>query len=837
MRTIRKGVTCGLRDQTATLALLVAFAFGAALAGGCSKGSSGGGPLRLESVSADGAGDLPESDLYLNSILRVRFSRAVDPESVTADTFRVLGGPGLDVDVEGFRVTDGRDVKFVPKLPSLPDLSDAGYALGGEYRIELVGEDAPAARGDDPVGIRTRGGRLLEESATIDFDVRAFEPYFFDVAMEAPQVRGVLVDLDGDGVATGDGEPRTNEPEEFLGNDFSDSVPFVDGVPLGSFSLGPPNAPLSIALLFSEPLDPRSVVPGAPIATLGDATQAYDCDPGPGVVMCPKPIDADVELRNDFDVEADRFVTRVILTARTPLRAESLHVVAATDALIDFGGNTLADAFAAAFVTSVADGIPEDVLVETFDDRSQRDESTTALWSSLPGRNYLRAGLGWGGDGSDGPLLIDEEMTFDTTDNDGIWNFSEIEFAPVAQTRVTILGDKPAIVRTLGDFSLIQGTTINASAENGFSASPEIVGPLRGGRGGPGGSDGGASNPIGMDRSEDGGAPVEGGGGGGTANGLGPGGGGGGGNRFAGQDAMPGSDGSRGLGGVAYGSVGEPLGGAGGGGGGSWTDGSSTLVGGSGGGGGGVLIFEVGRSLGIRPGQNDVLVLGGDGGRGDFDAPSGGGGGGSGGYLLFRMWSSAGVVGRSIEATGGRRGVAASGAGPGGAGADGYIVFESLTGTPFNCTACDPVPTIRVIDESIAGISLGVSSFYDTNLGSDVRYAFDASDPMTGEILPAGGILDLVVIDPPGDVTDSFPEGFRAFIRFSGAQEDPERPGEADPATITEWTSDISEIDGFPLVRYEVRFELSDAVLEEQPRPDLDTILPGIDDLRIRISR
>lgn len=804
---------------------------------GCSSGSGGGGPLRLDSLQADGAGDLPEIDLYVNGALRVRFSRAVDPETVTETTFRVLVGPAFTESVPGTRVVEGRDITFYPQLPVRPDLADAGFQPGGSYRVELVGDDGTVARGagEEPVAIRTKGGRPLEASASAEFSIRTFEPLFFEDPSDAPLVTGLVVDLNGDGVATGDGDARTSEPEEFLGSRVSGSEPFVTDVPVGSFSLAPPYAPLSIAILVSEPLDPRVLFAAEDLVGLGDAANPYDCDPGPGVSMCASPIPVTIELQNDFDPRRGRYVSRIVLTARTPLAAEALHVVSVDPSLTDLAGNTFGDAFDAAFTTGSGDDVPQDALVEMFDDRSQRDEATSALWS-LPDRAYLRAGLGWGGDGSDGDFVVTSNTVLDTTGHDGIWNFSSFEFPVEGGAMLRIVGDKPAVIRVLNDVFITQETIVDISGEDGMSGSATIVGPLRGGAGGPGGGDGGTSNPAGngQGRSDPGTAPVAGGGGDGGVAGLGPGGGGGGAHRTDGTDGRPGSDGdgSQGLGGLAYGLVDTPRGGAGGGGGGGWTDGSDYRVGGSGGGGGGALTLEVAGSLAIRP-TNTFTAEGGRGGHGIRDEPyTSGGGGGGGGFLVFRMLRSAGFIPREASARGGTRGAGLGNAAIGGDGSDGYIVIETPTGAAPSCFSCEPAAILRPIDPAIAGISLGVSRFYDTNLGDAVRYAFDAADPATGEIFPGAGVLDVSPVDDNGDPVEAFPNGLRAFIRWSAAQEDPERPGQADPATITEWTSDISTLDGLPLIRFEVRFVLPTEELEES-----EPALPGLDDLRVRLTR
>jgi len=437
----------------------------------------------------------------------------------------------------------------------------------------------------------------------------------------------------------------------------------------------------------------------------------------------------------------------------------------------------------------------EDARVEPFAGRAQRADATTALWSTL-GDERLKAGLGFGGDGSGGDPVFDA------------------------------------------------GATIELGGEDGLSGVAGSVLPRAGGAGGPGAGRGGDASAEGEGtvRGESGTAPAgTRGEGEGEASGPGPGGGGGGGHRVAGTGGRPGDDGegSDGTGGLAYGDPVELFGGAGGGAGGNNTvptEGGPRSSGGSGGGGGGAVLFEVGGRLVLRP-NTEIRASGGDGGRGarpENGANSAAGGGGSGGTVVVRGFEIAGLSG-SIKARGGRGGSALSPSGRGGSGSDGFIHIERVGSDPPPCgpPRCEPPASAGIVDPAVVGRSMGRSLFFDTNLREgEPAYAFDGADPATGEVRLGSEVQDVRVVDASGEPLDELPEGISIVVVWSGALEDPERLHQPDAATITPWLTDITELDGLPLIRFEVRFELDDEFVEQNAAD-----FPGIDDLRFRLRR
>ena len=119
-----------------TVPLILAATF---LAGACGGGSSGGtsgdrtsSDLILVDASVADADGVP-----LNEIITFEFSEKLDPDTVRADTILIREGPNFGKQVPGSYRVDGNTVEFFPRLPVLPDLSDAGLQPGSVYRISL----------------------------------------------------------------------------------------------------------------------------------------------------------------------------------------------------------------------------------------------------------------------------------------------------------------------------------------------------------------------------------------------------------------------------------------------------------------------------------------------------------------------------------------------------------------------------------------------------------------------------------------------------------------------------------------------------------------------------
>lgn len=109
---------------------------------------------------AGGSAGVYQQDVYLNEELRFYFSADVDRTSVTRDSVRITSEHGVPAD--GSFSVERDCVRFVPKLPLLRDLTDAGLRPGTRYRVEIAGFPWPD-------GVRSTSGRPLAASLAGDF--------------------------------------------------------------------------------------------------------------------------------------------------------------------------------------------------------------------------------------------------------------------------------------------------------------------------------------------------------------------------------------------------------------------------------------------------------------------------------------------------------------------------------------------------------------------------------------------------------------------------------------------------------------------------------------------
>lgn len=234
----------------------------------------------------------------------------------------------------------GREIAFVPRIPWRGDLADAGFQPGARYRLIVPGEDPENP--ERPV-LRTRGGRGLEEDVTFDFEIRDFEPLFFDENPQTFEVRSVAIDLDGDAALDADGRRGTSNSEEFPGSGFDPDRLLATGVRTGSLSLPAPNGPLVLGFFLSEPVDPRTfhAAPGEPPVVAFERDRLFPCEDPPGG-LCPRTIPLRAELRNEFVVAEDRFRTVVLLTLERPLKESEPHGVTLESAITDLFGEAIA---------------------------------------------------------------------------------------------------------------------------------------------------------------------------------------------------------------------------------------------------------------------------------------------------------------------------------------------------------------------------------------------------------------------------------------------------------------------------------------------------------------
>lgn len=117
--------------------------------------------LRVERVDPRSRGaDAPV--LALNQSITVYFDAAIDPLSVTSESFRVADHAGRGVD--GTLDIGTRSIRFRPFAPRTQDLDDGSFRPGESYRLELGGMPSSSA-------LRSRAGRPLDRPLAFSFTV------------------------------------------------------------------------------------------------------------------------------------------------------------------------------------------------------------------------------------------------------------------------------------------------------------------------------------------------------------------------------------------------------------------------------------------------------------------------------------------------------------------------------------------------------------------------------------------------------------------------------------------------------------------------------------------
>ncbi len=781
--------------------------------GGGGSGGGNTGPLGLSLLSASSESGvvLPAVGLFLNERLIFEFSAPIDPTSVNEDTIQIrrrrAENQEFAIPARGTFAVAGSTVTFVPDLPTQSDLSDSGFLRDTEYQIQLPSfpsfEVVKTISGD-PLGITT----------TTRFSTRLSDPLLSDPVPGPPAVRAIILDLNANGMFEGDGDPATVEPEEFF--DIS-NFPFADTVPVG-LSM----APLSVAFLLSEPILPETVLRDADGD--GQSDRVFLMDFNRGIRLTTR-----VTLFQEFQPDINDFRVEIQLTPVSTLPPGTPVRPVLLSGLVDFAAppQDLGD-FEAEFQTRSGPASFSDALIESYEDRQNTDPSSSAEWN-VDQSGILASGLGIGGTGADGPFIVDSgtDITLNTSDNGGFYNFTDIDIRENAIVRFT--GPNPAVIACTRN-ATIAGTIIlrGGDGESGsdFGISPRAVPGIAG----PGGFRGGVGGVPGRGN----GAVTDSGGQTGNSANPNPGGGGGAGHNRPGATSFP-TNCNAGRGGGAYGGATiRPLFAGSGGGGGGDLGGSPPAGGGAGGSGGGAMSINCAGLLTLT---GSIDASGGEGGGGGL-IPAGnlggaGGGGGSGGAIRITSFTISDLDQdqTTILAQGGQGGQGGANPRSGGAGgAEGRIYFESFDsnrdGQP-NDFVIDrdtiniaPREARGILAENELGKTFGLSKFLDTGT-TNARFSFDGSDPDTGEIRFGPSIQDV-------SIPDGIPGTATAFIFFEAADADASDPTKPDMATATGFTSRIDSLDGFQFIRYRMDFDIGSQINSAEKI--------NIDELRIRFE-
>ncbi|MHC4848542.1 MAG: hypothetical protein ACYTEG_08820, partial [Planctomycetota bacterium] len=147
----------------------------------------------------------------------------------------------------GFYLVNGEEVQFTPRLPQLPDRSDAGFLANGSYHVFLSG---------GPDGLQsTSGGRIPTQQEFI-FETNI---YFEDIIPAQPPRAIQLVAVDPTDDSFTDISRLDPRPAELAALD--NATLLANGVAIEPGGGGAPDypAPWHIELRISEPLDPATI--------------------------------------------------------------------------------------------------------------------------------------------------------------------------------------------------------------------------------------------------------------------------------------------------------------------------------------------------------------------------------------------------------------------------------------------------------------------------------------------------------------------------------------------------------------------------------------------------
>ena len=526
------GRRTGRRAGVALAALVVA-----ALASSCGGGGGGsvasggsGRGLILLTFQQEGL-----DNVALNERLRFTFSDTVAPWSVTSQTFQIRRGSAFGQTVGGTFHVSGTEVRFDPDLPSLCDLSDAGFEADTQYRVQLVGHP-------EEFSVRNAAGQALSSTRTSEFHTRVdTDPALFtDQAPGAqPMVLASSPQNGSEAVAVQDGNRVVVTLSENLRPcSITDQSVRFHIYQFGNAAVtAPANNGAGPATGFATGTGETADLTGSPF-TWGTAAEM------PGIITLPMPqkILAHIELDQSFD-KTELVITPSFGYHPNPLFNKSrfpenaLIVLELTFDVLDFGGSPLTP-FVLAFTTENLPPQSGTYVVENQGETPWDDSVTTArVIETAPG--VVQGFMLFSGDGDNGadqlrPSLpqVGPACTIDLQANDGtgdnfaptgdvlldtgssinpcenstdgsyavVWEFKTLHI-PNGVT-VRILGINPAILLVQGDARIDAGGRLLARGDGGAGApqgkgqgnlnATQTVG-AKGGIGVAGGGDGGAS--------------------------------------------------------------------------------------------------------------------------------------------------------------------------------------------------------------------------------------------------------------------------------------------------------------------------------------------------------
>ncbi|MDJ0974773.1 MAG: Ig-like domain-containing protein [Planctomycetota bacterium] len=612
-------------------------------------GGSGGGPgpdgagqgLVLISFLQAGVDNVP-----LNEVLQLQFSEAVNAASITPASIQIREGNAFGATVAGTFEVQGSVVLFRPQLPSLCDLSDAGFKASTQYRVQVIGWPEEFA-------VQNTAGQKLNQTTTWEFSTRDDQdPQKFTDAIPAAAPTVVTTSpLNGEAAVSVGSAANRQRIVLTMTENLDPCTVSADTVSIEVYEQGNPGvftpAPGGRNSGFDDGGGDVTDQNPADVTTWGS-----NGTPWPGGAQA---LPATIHLIQDFNQ------TQIVISplfGQDPATPELggqfpdnvLIVVRLAFGIEDFGGQPLSP-YAMSFTTENTNAEAGTYTIEAEGETPFDSNNTTADINTARAPSLIQGYLLFAGDGDNGSVLTQPTLpetvgsgcTVPNQINDGakdpldpavntvldtgaentcinvtdgstavIWEFLSLRIRSGVQVR--IVGSNPAILLVQGD-ALVEA-----------NASIRVTGDGVGGTPNSAGGNGNNTNSSGLPVARAGGTGVAGGGDGGDAKAI------------AAGNANPGHSG-----------YGSPSGyqtsdgtGAGKGGRNSLRSSFATAGGGSAGGGGGG--HSVAGANGVVPTQPAPVVFTGVGtgfGGGTYPAganasllltPSAGSGGGSAGY-------------------------------------------------------------------------------------------------------------------------------------------------------------------------------------------------------------
>lgn len=164
----------------------------------CSKGSSGSGSGGFNVISFSVTRQSPP--VFLNDVITVVFSEAVDPSSVLSGIFIYTSASAGSNRARGTWSVNGATCTWTPELPTNTNFTDGGLLPDTEYTICVprAGDSCAVFLQNSP-GVRTAGGRTIAQTRTEAFrTVTISTPFRPEVPERRPEVeRAWVVDAAG----------------------------------------------------------------------------------------------------------------------------------------------------------------------------------------------------------------------------------------------------------------------------------------------------------------------------------------------------------------------------------------------------------------------------------------------------------------------------------------------------------------------------------------------------------------------------------------------------------------------------------------------------------------